>query len=119
MKILADENIPLITMRALRDMGHDVLDVRDSTTKGTADEILWDLAQKEKRLVITTDMGFARHRLSSHHGILIVRLKKPNRRKIHNQILRAMNDIKPESWPQTLVIMQDRIKRVWHGRTSH
>jgi hypothetical protein len=33
MKIFVDENIPLMTVRALREMGHDVRDIR-----GTADE---------------------------------------------------------------------------------
>ena len=28
MKIFVDENIPLMTVRALREMGHDVLDIQ-------------------------------------------------------------------------------------------
>ena len=31
MKIFVDENIPLITVRVLRKMGHDVRDIRDIT----------------------------------------------------------------------------------------
>jgi hypothetical protein len=33
MKIFADENIPLMTVEALRALGHDVLDIR-----GTVDD---------------------------------------------------------------------------------
>jgi len=39
MKILVDENIPLMTVQALREMDHDVLDIRGTLDEGTSDEI--------------------------------------------------------------------------------
>ncbi|HET89676.1 MAG TPA: hypothetical protein ENN99_02910 [Chloroflexi bacterium] len=79
MNILIDENIPWMTARALVEMGHDVLDIRGTAYEGIADDQLWDMAQQERRLLITTDKGFAQYRDSSHSGILIVRLRQPNR----------------------------------------
>ena len=83
MKIFVDENIPLMTVRALREIGHDVLDIRGTADEGMTDDALWEMIQPERRLLITTDKGFTQHRDELHHGILIVRLRQPTRRKIH------------------------------------
>ena len=57
MKILVDEHIPLMTVRALRLMGHDVRDIRGTTDEGMQDDALWAMAQQEERLLLTTDKG--------------------------------------------------------------
>jgi len=113
-KILVDENIPKMTVQVLRSEGHDVRDIRRTEFEGSNDEILWKMAQREERLFITTDMGFSVHREERHYGILIVRLKQPNRRKIHERVLKAFSQIK--QWPGFLVVMHDRLQRVWRAR---
>ena len=40
MKICVDENIPLVTVVELRNLGHDVLDIRGTTEQGLTDELL-------------------------------------------------------------------------------
>jgi len=47
MNILVDENIPLMTLRQLRDMGHDVLDIRGTADEGLSDELLWNKSVKK------------------------------------------------------------------------
>jgi predicted nuclease of predicted toxin-antitoxin system len=83
MKILVDEHIPLMTVRALRLMGHDVHDIRGTTDEGVQDDALWAMAQQEERLLITTDKGFTQYRMARHQGVLIIRLRRPNRQRIH------------------------------------
>jgi predicted nuclease of predicted toxin-antitoxin system len=56
-RVLADENIPLETVRALRVAGHDVYAVSE-TAAGTSDEALLKVATAEQRLVITFDRDF-------------------------------------------------------------
>ena len=85
-----DENIPLMTVQGLREAGHDVLDLRMTPEKGIADNVLWEKLQKEGRMLVTTDKGFVQHRSEPHHGILIVRLRQPNRNKIHKRVMKAM-----------------------------
>jgi predicted nuclease of predicted toxin-antitoxin system len=55
MKILVDENIPRATVTALRELGHDIRDIRGSADQGLADDALWDIDVRERRLLITTD----------------------------------------------------------------
>ena len=113
MKIFVDENIPLMTVRVLREMGHDVRDIRCTAKMGMTDDALWEIAQQEGRLLITTDKGFTQHREELHHGILIVRLRQPNRQKIHQRVMQAMTQFAKEDWRDLLVVMRDVMQSVW------
>jgi len=114
-KIFVDENIPLMTVRALREIGHDVLDIRGTADEGMTDDALWEMIQPERRLLITTDKGFTQHRDELHHGILIVRLRQPTRRKIHQRVIQAMTHFAAEEWPGLLVVMRDVVQSVWRA----
>ena len=110
MKICVDENIPLITVLELKELGHDVLDIRGTDDQGLADNLLWDRAQKEGRLVVTTDKGFVHNRRESHYGILVVRLRQPNERKIHERVIKAIQQFAEDEWAGLLVVMRDAVQ---------
>jgi predicted nuclease of predicted toxin-antitoxin system len=90
MKIFVDEHIPLMTVRTLRMLGHDVRDIRGTANEGMQDDALWEMAQWEERLLITTDKGFTQYRTVPHHGVLIIRLRRPNQYKIHQRVMQAL-----------------------------
>ena len=113
MKIFVDENIPLMTVQVLCEEGHDVLDIRGTPNKGMEDEALWNMIQREERLLVTTDKGFTQYRNDSHHGILIIRLRQPNRQKIHQRVMQAINQFKAEDWSSLLVVMRDVVQSSW------
>jgi predicted nuclease of predicted toxin-antitoxin system len=69
MKILVDENIPRMTVNRLRELGHDVKDIRGTSDQGLGDSSLWMVAMAEGRLLISTDKGFTEHRGAAHYGI--------------------------------------------------
>jgi len=116
MKILVDENMPSMTVQALREMGHEVLDIRGTSDKGVSDETLWKISQREGQLLITTDKGFTEYREELHHGILIVRLRHPNRYKIHQRVMQAMKRFTEREWPGLLVVMRDTVQSMWRAR---
>jgi len=107
MKVLVDENVPRVTVNYLRGLGHDVKDVRGTTDQGLPDPDLWKVAMTEGRLLITTDKGFTEYRTAAHQGILIVRLRQPNRLKIHRSVMRATERFAEAEWPGLLVVMRD------------
>ncbi|MFH1269006.1 MAG: DUF5615 family PIN-like protein [Planctomycetota bacterium] len=115
MRVLVDENIPRMTVDALANLGHDVRDVRGTADEGGSDQDLWELARHEQRLLITTDKGFFSHRDCEHAGILIVRLRQPNRQRIHDRVLQALDQFPEEEWPGMVVIMRDRAQSRWRG----
>jgi len=107
MKVLVDENIPKLTVNFLREIGHDVKDIRGTADQGLGDAELWNVAITESRLLITTDKGFTEYRGAAHYGILIVRLRQPNREKIHRSVIYAMRRFQQAAWPGLLVVVRD------------
>lgn len=116
MRIFVDENIPRMTVEALVDLGHDVQDVRGTAGEGMSDQDLWQIAQHEQRLFISTDKGFSAHRSLKHAGLLIVRLRQPNQQRIHDRVLQALARFQEAQWPGMVVIMRDRAISVWRER---
>jgi predicted nuclease of predicted toxin-antitoxin system len=114
-KILVDENIPGTRIEHLRRMGHDVVDIRGTAEEGLSDEDLWKKAQHNQYLLITTGRGFARRRHQRHPGILIVLLRQPNRRRITQRVMEAMQSFSAEEWPHLLVIMRDTVMSTWRA----
>ena len=112
MYVLADENTPRITVAVLRELGHDVRDLGVAGLGGAPDDQVWDLAQREGRTVVTTDKGFAQHRGEWHHGVLVVRLRQPNRRKIHSRVIEAIVKF-DRQWEGLTVIVRDTVQSVW------
>jgi predicted nuclease of predicted toxin-antitoxin system len=114
-KILVDENIPLLCVEHLQGMGHEVADIRGTEEEGLSDEAVWDKAQSDGRLLITTDKGFTRRRYKEHHGILVVLLRRPNRHKITGRIVEAMEIFSADQWPGLLVVMRDTVMSTWRA----
>jgi predicted nuclease of predicted toxin-antitoxin system len=115
MKILVDENIPWMTVQELRAKGHDVRDIRGSPEEGMEDQPLWETVQREGRLLVTTDKGFMLHRGELHHGILVVRLRQPNRRKIHQRVMRIIDQFEPREWQGLVVVARDTAQSMWRA----
>ena len=115
MKICVDENIPLVTVSELSNLGHDILDIRGTAHQGLSDDLLWALTQNERRLLITTDKGFVHHRGEAHSGILVVRLRQPNEQKIHERVMHAINQFSEDEWSGLVVVMRDVVQSVWRA----
>lgn len=117
MKILVDEHIPLATVRTLRLLGHDVVDIRGTDLEGLDDDRLWELAQSQRRILITTDKGFARRRHLPHAGTLIVRLRQPNAHKLERRITSAISQFTEEEWQNTTLTVRDTARSVWRPKS--
>lgn len=107
MNILVDENVPRMTASDLRELGHNVKDIRGTAERGLSDCGLWSLAQAENRMLVTTDKGFTEYRAVPHAGILVVRLRQPNRWKIHRAVMLAIGRFQELEWPGLLVVVRD------------
>ncbi|MBD3341418.1 MAG: hypothetical protein GF353_20095 [Candidatus Lokiarchaeota archaeon] len=116
MKILVDENIPNMSVQKLRELGHNVKDVRGTEDEGITDEYLWDMVQNESRLLISTDKGFTQYRDNFHCGILIVLLKNPNKDKIHQRVINAINQFSENEWKNLLVVVRDFAQSIWKAQ---
>ena len=107
MKILVDENVPRMTAGSLRELDHDVRDIRETAERGLPDCDLWSPALAQNRMLVTTDKGFTEYRVVPHAGILLVRVRQPNRSKIHQAIMLAIGRFRESEWPGLLVVVRD------------
>jgi predicted nuclease of predicted toxin-antitoxin system len=113
-RFLIDEDMPRLTARALTERGFDCVDARDIGLRGVDDDVLYEWAQKENRIILTGDLGFSntlRFPLGSHKGIVIARFPNEMSTERLNQILMdAITDI-CEDLPGNLAIIEpDKIR---------
>jgi len=92
MKIFVDENIPKITVRDIQKRYPDTKDIRGTMNEGIKDERIWETVKSENRLLITTDKGFSKYRYEKHPGIIIILLKQPTLEKIHQRVLKTLEE---------------------------
>jgi predicted nuclease of predicted toxin-antitoxin system len=111
-RLLADENVPLVVINVLRADGHDVLAIRE-VAAGTDDESVLLLAVKENRILVTLDKDLGelavRTDCGPKAGVVLVRLKPgPNRVA---QILRDVV-LNGQCGPARLVVVDEGRIRV-------
>jgi predicted nuclease of predicted toxin-antitoxin system len=115
MKIKLDENLPVRLATLLKDLGHDVHTLHDELLLGHADREIWEATQKESRFLITQDLDFSDLRQfapGSHHGILLVRLRSPNRRDLIGRIRELFQKETVGEWVGCFVVATERKIRV-------
>jgi predicted nuclease of predicted toxin-antitoxin system len=115
MKIKLDENLPLRRAILLKDLGHDAHTLHDESLAGHADREIWEATQKESRFLITQDLDFSDLRQfapGSHHGILLVRLRSPNRRDLIERVGELFQKENVGEWAGCFVVATERKIRV-------
>lgn len=77
MRLLADENVPGPVVAALRGRSHDVFWAKESLP-GADDAVILEIAQREQRVVVTSDTDFGelafRSGLPASCGVVLIRL---------------------------------------------
>ncbi len=98
MKIKLDENMPTALAQALAALGHEADTVPQEGLAGRDDDAVWQAAQDASQFLIAQDLGFSdvrRYTPGAHHGLLLVRLKKPGRRALTERKLRVRRPPSP------------------------
>ena len=77
MRFLADESVYVAIVRALRDLGHDVVDLKEKKVYGVPDDEVFQLAVEQGRILVTMDLDFGNILLyppGTHPGIIVLKL---------------------------------------------
>ena len=115
MKIKLDENLPVRLALLLKELGHDVHTALEEHLTGHADKDVWEAAQKERRFLITQDLDFSDVRQftpGSHCGILLVRLRSPNRTNLIDRVDELFRQENTREWSGCFVVATERKVRV-------
>jgi predicted nuclease of predicted toxin-antitoxin system len=91
LRFLVDENLPAAVAEALRAEGHDAVAIVDSPDRGADDDAVWALATRERRILVTSDLGFP-HPLGTSWppGVVLIRLP---RRSSRDQVVRGLQGL--------------------------
>ncbi|MBY0493812.1 MAG: DUF5615 family PIN-like protein [Cyanobacteria bacterium] len=112
MRFLANENIPGPIVRALRELGHDVVSAKEQHA-GEADRVLLEVAQNERRVTVTCDTDFGelafRLGLPASFGVVLVRIDWSDPATDNAFIISALTS--REDWTGVFgVVERDRIR---------
>lgn len=79
MKLLANENFPIASIRFLRNKGYDVIAIGEDYP-GVSDEYVMKLALTEERVILTFDRDYGeliyKHNYRPAKGVIYLRLEK-------------------------------------------
>ncbi len=118
MRMFANENLFEPIIDYLKNLGNDVLSLRDAGLSGISDDEVYQRACKEKRIIITMDKDFSRlFRFPPEKcgGIIVVKIYK---RTVDETLLifkRFYETLQEKNISENLVIISSegvRIKRV-------
>jgi len=112
MRILADENIPLSVVKALKEEGHDIVTLYDLGKTGITDESVVDVAEREDRIILTLDLDFGHIYYFTKRGlvnIIVVRSKMPISENITKLLLKFF---KSKIEPKGLIVLSEKKVRV-------
>jgi len=110
--------MPRSTVTILKERGYEVKDIRDYDLRGAEDKEIYEFAQREEAVILTSDRGFGnilRFPLGTHFGIVVANF--PNEmltQEINKHLLERLKDLSEDDFKGNLIIIEPqkiRIKR--------
>jgi predicted nuclease of predicted toxin-antitoxin system len=115
MKIKLDENLPVRLAAVLGNLAHNVHTVAEENLSGKSDREVWQAAQHDGRFLITQDLDFSdlrRFAPGTHRGILLVRLRSPDRQSLITRVAEVFQQEDVSHWEGCFVVVTERKTRV-------
>jgi predicted nuclease of predicted toxin-antitoxin system len=111
-RLLADENVPGPVVAALRGRGHDVFWARESLP-GADDAVILEIAQREQRVVVTSDTDFGelafRSGLPASCGVVLIRLDWTDPETDNQTVVTALTS--RDDWSGVFAVVErDRVR---------
>ncbi|MFQ5640537.1 MAG: DUF5615 family PIN-like protein [bacterium] len=111
MKFFLDENFPKSVGRFLERSGHEVFDIRSTEDEGSDDRKIFELAQAEAAIFLTTDRDFFHtipHLHKKHFGVIVIALKQPNRSQIQEKIEWILHNFELAEFKNHVLLFRDQ-----------
>jgi predicted nuclease of predicted toxin-antitoxin system len=115
MNFLADMGISLRTVEWLRELGHDVLHLRDRGLQKLPDDEILALALVEQRIILTIDLDFAQLLAVSKQAlpsVILFRLGNENYNEINQRLIEVLNNCQKELKTGAIVSVNNEAFRV-------
>jgi predicted nuclease of predicted toxin-antitoxin system len=94
MRFIADQDVYWLTIRVLREWGHEVTTARDLGMQKASDEDLLDKARARSKIFLTRDkdfgtLTFLKEKIST--GIIFLRCSPTNLDAVHQELKRLLS----------------------------
>ena len=92
MRLFLDHDVYAITARFLRDLGHDVATAGESGHSRASDRQLLDIAQKDRRILVTRDRDFGSLVFVTRagSGVIYLRLQPETLNAVHREMEKVL-----------------------------
>jgi len=113
LRLVADENIPPAAVRFLRELGHDVTDVKELGLIGVEDRRILELGFRESRFVLSLDSDFGRLAIAEERpnaGIVYLRPERPDAGSVIRLLERFLASIDTLAAGAIVVIEEGRAR---------
>lgn len=108
MKFLTDENIASLVVSMIRKRGFNVKDIKEERLYGFDDKKIIELANKEKRIIITYDKDFAELiNNRKHNGVVLIKSRKQSPENVAEILIKFLSSNFKEKIKENLVIVTE------------
>jgi len=115
-KFLLDENLSPLTVKFLKDLGFDAIRITDHHGYSREDEKIAEIASRERRILLTTDLDFGEiyhFSKSESYGVWILRLTDLTVESVNKRLKQFLKSrIFSKLEPKSLVVLEDFRERV-------
>ena len=108
MRLLLDQDVYASTARFLSGLGHDVLPVAQIGLARASDEELLQVAQKEKRLLVTRDRDYGHLVFVKGicSGVLYLRMLPATQDAVHGELERVLKTYTEQDLRRMFVVIE-------------
>ncbi|PKP60851.1 MAG: hypothetical protein CVT88_01865 [Candidatus Altiarchaeales archaeon HGW-Altiarchaeales-1] len=113
LKFLADENIAKSLVRALRQNGYDVKDIKEEKLIGISDKEVINKAKEQDRIIITHDKDFGNllnYPLQSHCGVILIRYMNQSPSYIIPKLIPLLDTLKNKVKGSITIVTDDLVR---------
>jgi predicted nuclease of predicted toxin-antitoxin system len=115
MKFLADVGVSLNTVRALRELGHDAVHLREQELQRLPDPEILKKAAAEDRILLTFDLDFGdllALGIKKSPSVVIFRLHDETPASVNPRLLEVLNDRRTDLERGALIVVEDNRYRM-------
>ncbi len=113
LKFLADENIAISLVKALRKVGYDVKDIKEEKMFGISDREVIAKAKEDERIILTHDKDFGNllnFPLQSHHGVILIRYRYQSPSYVIPRLMPLLGTLKNKMKGSLTIITDNLVK---------
>jgi len=110
-RFLIDECVSPTTVQMLRNLGHDVVDIKELNRFGIQDSEIYRTACREKRVIFTTDKGFRAFNPARCGGIIISTIRPNTPLRYEPRLKHLLTATRLDELTGALILLEEKRHR--------